>query len=43
MTSHAKDVLRQVRDVAVTRILFLPHAVTQMNAPERMIATVITA
>ena len=39
MTSYAKDVLLQVRDVAVKRILFLPHAVTQMNAPERMIAT----
>jgi len=39
MTSHAKGILRQIRDAAAKRILFLPHAVTQMNAPERMIAT----
>ena len=39
MASHAKGILRQVRDAAVKRILFLPHAISQMKAPERMIAT----
>ena len=39
MTSHAKGILRQIRDAAAKCILFLPHAISQMNAPERMIAT----
>ena len=30
---------RQVREAAERRILFLPHAVRQMNRPERMIGT----
>ena len=29
----------QVRKAAAKRILFLPHAVNQMNSPERMIST----
>ena len=39
MASHATGILRHVRDAAAKRILFLPHAISQMNAPERMIAT----
>jgi hypothetical protein len=35
----AQDTLRQVREAAAKRILFLPHAVSQMNSPERMIST----
>jgi hypothetical protein len=31
--------LRRVREAAAKRILFLPHAVNQMNSPERMIST----
>ena len=31
--------LTQVRESAVKRILFLPHAVNQMNSPDRMIST----
>ena len=33
------DVLKRVKDAAARRILFLPHALSQMNAPERMIST----
>ena len=33
MTSHAKGILRQIRDATAKCILFLPPAVTQMNAP----------
>jgi hypothetical protein len=33
------DILAQVREAAAKRILFLPHAVSQMNSPERMIST----
>ncbi len=29
----------QVREAAEKRILFLPHAISQMNAPDRMIST----
>jgi hypothetical protein len=32
------DVLRRVRETASKRILYLPHAVRQMNRPERMIS-----
>jgi len=39
MAGHAKDILQQAREAAAERILFLPHAVTQMSTPERMIAT----
>jgi hypothetical protein len=31
--------LERVRDTATVQILFLPHALNQMNAPERMIST----
>ncbi len=34
-----QDLLNQVRAAAAKRILFLPHALNQMNAPERMIST----
>jgi hypothetical protein len=34
-----KDILKQVREAAAKRILFLPHAVNQMNSPDRMITT----
>ena len=33
-----KDTLEQVKDAATKHILFLPHALNQMNAPERMIS-----
>jgi len=33
------DILKQVREAAEKRILFLPHAVNQMNAPDRLITT----
>lgn len=33
------DILALVREAAVKRILFLPHAINQMNSPERMIST----
>lgn len=33
------EVQKRVRDAAAKRILFLPHALNQMNAPERMIST----
>jgi hypothetical protein len=35
----AKDILAQVREAAIKRILFLPHALNQMNTPEQMIST----
>ena len=34
-----QDVLTQVREAAAKRILFLTHAVSQMNSPDRMIST----
>jgi hypothetical protein len=34
-----RDILTRVREAAAKRILFLLHAVNQMNAPERMIST----
>ena len=34
-----RDILMQVREAAAKRILFLPHAVNQMNSPDRMIST----
>lgn len=37
MTS--KDILEWVRETATQRILFLPHALNQMNALKRMIST----
>jgi homoserine kinase len=36
---QGQDILQQVREAAAKRILFLPHAVNQMNSPERMIST----
>ena len=40
-SSHGEGqgTLQQVREAAAKQILFLPHAVHQMNAPERMIST----
>lgn len=34
-----RDILTRVREAAAKRILFLPHAVNQMNSPDRMIST----
>jgi len=34
-----QEILTDVKEAAVKRILFLPHAVSQMNAPDRMIST----
>lgn len=39
MAADIQNILRQVREAAAKRILFLPHAVSQMNTPERMIST----
>lgn len=33
------NVLQQVKIAAEKRVLFLPHALNQMNAPDRMIST----
>jgi hypothetical protein len=35
----AKMIQDRVRESAVKKLLFLPHAVRQMNKPERMITT----
>lgn len=35
----SSDFVDQVREKANKRILFLPHAISQMNRPERMIST----
>lgn len=32
------DILRQLRQAAARKVLFLPHAVQQMSRPERMIS-----
>ena len=34
-----RDILTRVREAAAKWILFLPHAVNQMNSPDRMIST----
>ena len=34
-----QDILTRVREAAAKRMLFLPHAVNQMNSPARMIST----
>jgi len=39
MDEETQDILERVRKAATKRILFLPHALNQMNAPERMIST----
>jgi hypothetical protein len=36
---QSQHILSQVKNAAARRILFLPHALNQMNAPERMIST----
>jgi homoserine kinase len=33
------DILMRVRQSAVKRILFLPHAIRQMSKPDRMVST----
>jgi hypothetical protein len=35
---EGQSILTQVREAAAKRILYLPHAVNQMNSPERMIS-----
>lgn len=37
-TSTSSNILKQVQQAAGKKILFLPHAVNQMNAPARMIS-----
>lgn len=39
MPDEFKDILTTVRKAATKRILFLPHALNQMNASDRMIST----
>ena len=39
MAGDSRDILERVREAAAKRILFLPHALNQMNATERMIST----
>ena len=39
MAEEFRDTLKQIRDAATKRILFLPHALNQMNDPERMISS----
>ncbi|MBM4467719.1 MAG: DUF4258 domain-containing protein [Chloroflexi bacterium] len=39
MIEDAQAILKRVKEAAEKRILFLPHAVNQMNAPERMISS----
>ena len=40
MAEPQPDMLTQVHEAANQRFLFLPHALNQMNYPERMIATI---
>ena len=37
--SEPTDILMRVRQSAIKRMLFLPHAVRQMSQPDRMIST----
>jgi hypothetical protein len=39
MTNQDEKILVEVRRAAAKRILYLPHALNQMNAPQRMIST----
>jgi len=39
MPTNDQDTLAQIRQAAMKRILFLPHALDQMNHPDRMITT----
>lgn len=36
---NGDDILLRIREAAKKRYLFLPHAIRQMNRPERMIGT----
>jgi len=38
MADEFENTLKVVREAAAKRILFLPHAMSQMNAPDRMIS-----
>lgn len=37
--SERWEILAEVREAAAKRILYLPHAINQMNSPDRMIST----
>jgi hypothetical protein len=37
MADQVPAILKQIRDAAHKKILYLPHALSQMNAPGRMI------
>jgi hypothetical protein len=39
MSDESIDTLKAVREAAAKRILFLPHAMNQMNTSDRMIST----
>lgn len=39
MMDNQDNLLQRIREAANERILFLPHALRQMNRPERMIST----
>jgi len=39
MMVNKDDLLQRIRAAAIKRYLFLPHALRQMNRPERMIGT----
>jgi hypothetical protein len=39
MSKSSLAILERVQEAATKRILFLPHALNQMNLPERMIST----
>ncbi len=38
MLDEFRDFLDSVREAATNRLLFLPHALNQLNAPDRMIS-----
>ena len=38
MPDEFRDTLGIVREAATRRVLFLPHAINQMNTPDRMIS-----
>ena len=39
IADETQNILERVREAAMKHILYLPHALSQMNAPERMIST----
>jgi hypothetical protein len=39
MSDEFLDTLQVIHEAATKRILFLPHAISQMNAPDRMVST----